>query len=101
MQVSIWHSAVMNIILTRHDIQDVAPGAIRRGPNDKDLRVLLRAEWAALSKEEQKTVTKDRFQQLTDNRKIRRVGKHIEEETAFHDAQATLTRIENEVNDML
>lgn len=77
---------------------DVAPGQKRKGPNDEELRVSLRAEWEAMSKAEQEAVTKDRMVQLKENRVVRCLGKHTEEETAFHDAQATLARVENEVN---
>lgn len=91
---------IIVIVITHYDPQDVGPGQTRKGPNDEKLSVSLRAEWGALSEAQRVEATKERFAQLKENRKIRAVGRHTEEESAFHDAQATLTRVENEVNNM-
>lgn len=70
----------------------------KRGPNDLTLSVSLRQEWESMSAEERVETTKDRFEQLKENRVVKNLGRHTEEESAFHDAQATLTRVEDEVN---
>ena len=62
------------------------------------LSISLRKEWESMSAEEQIETTKDRFAQLKENRAVKNLGRHTEEEMAFHDAQATLARVEDEVN---
>lgn len=73
----------------------------KKKASDPDMSLMLKNTWKSMSEEEQDKFTSARVEEMTEAREVRNVAKHNSAIAAFHDVQATLRRIENEVSHFL
>ena len=73
-------------------------GEKKKGVDDKEIMIQLRAEWEAMSEQEQEAFTKERVKQIAEDRKTKVIGAHTVATNAFHDTSSTIVRVENTVS---
>ena len=73
-------------------------GEKKKGVDDKEIMMQLRAEWEAMSEQEQEAYTKERVKQIAEDRKTKVIGAHTVATNAFHDTSSTIVRVENTVS---
>ena len=73
----------------------------KKSVGDTEVMQQLRAEWEMMSEEEQEEFTRDRVQQLQEDRKVKTIGTHTVAANAFQDASQTIVKVEDTVRDTI
>ena len=74
------------------------PGARKITVKDPVVNEELKTSWALLSEEEKTAATQGKVKVMAAERETEDLGSHSTDMSAFHDTQATLRRVENEVS---
>ena len=61
---------------------------------------MLRAEWEAMTEEQQEAYTKQRVKELEEDRETKTIGVHTVAANAFQDTSQTIVKIENMVSNI-